>query len=74
MGTGLQRCFFNIDVNLPFDHRPGYRSKERKVRTAQSNAPVKRRVLRKEEQTGPQKITADVLCFWRGAGKVENVG
>jgi len=32
----------------------------RKVRTAQSNAPVKSRVLPRQEQTVPQKITAIV--------------
>jgi hypothetical protein len=31
--------------------------KQRKVRTAQSNTPVKSRVLRRQEQTVPQKIT-----------------
>lgn len=32
--------------------------RKRKVRTAQSNVPVKSRVFRKEQQKVPQKITA----------------
>lgn len=67
---------FNINHNIQImqvlpkikstfvSYQPGYRSlfsRVRKVRTAKSNTPVKRRLLTCKEEKVPQKITT-LLC------------
>jgi len=76
---GLRKYSFNTDFTVYFCFATSqaiasYLFKRRKVRTAQSNAPVKSRLVGNNQERVPQKITAFSLSTCgEGWGEGENV-